>query len=328
MKKIKWGIISTGTIAHNFAKTVSAMDEEVTIHAVASRGLEKASSFAKEYNIPKAYGSYEDLVQDDEIDIVYIGTPHSFHYENMLLCLENGKNILCEKSFTVTAREAASIYEIARARNLFVMEGIWSKYLPIYRELEKVLDDGLIGDVRIVTAQYGYSVDEARAKRKFDPNLAGGTLLDIGVYAIGFAAMILGYEPKSIESLVHLNDVGTDDYSSVLLQYENGAIAQLTTAIQTNIPTLASIYGSKGHINIPEFKDPTMFKVNLDDGTSYKVERDFEVNGFEYEIREAQNCLVENKQCSYIMTPEQSIAVMQIMDNVREIWGMKFPFEK
>ena len=323
---MKWGIISTGTIAHNFAKTVAAMGGETEVYAVASRSKESAQAFADQYGIKKAYASYEELVNDDNVDIVYVATPHSLHYENMILCLEHGKNILCEKSFTVTAEQARKIYNLAKEKNLFVMEGFWTKYLPIYREVEKLIGNGVIGDINMVTAQYGYCT--ARTNRKFDPALAGGTLLDIGVYAIGFAAMILGYQPKSIQSLVKLNDVGTDEYSTILMQYENGAIAQLTTAIKTTIPVLGCVYGSKGYLNIPEFKNPKQFQVVLNDGTSYTIEKEVEINGFEYEIREAEKCLLENRQYSQILTPDQSVSVMNIMDQVRAIWNMKFPFEK
>lgn len=323
---MKWGIISTGTIAHNFAKTVAAMGGETEVYAVASRSQESAQTFADQYGIKKAYASYEELVNDDNVDIVYVATPHNLHYENMMLCLEHGKNILCEKSFTVSAEQAEKIYNLAKEKNLFVMEGFWTKYLPIYREVEKLIEDGVIGDINMVTAQYGYCT--ARTDRKFDPALAGGTLLDIGVYAIGFATMILGYQPKSIQSLVKLNDVGTDECSTILMQYENGAIAQLTTAIKTTIPVLGCVYGSKGYLNIPEFKNPEQIQVVLNDGTSYTIEKELEINGFEYEIRDAERCLLENRQYSQILTPGQSIAVMNIMDQVRSIWNMKFPFEK
>lgn len=325
---MKWGIISTGTIAHNFAKTVGAMGGETEVYAVASRSQESAQAFADQYGIKKAYAAYKELVEDDNVDIIYVATPHNLHYENMMLCLEHGKNILCEKSFTVTAEQAQKIYDLAKEKNLFVMEGFWTKYLPIYREVEKLIEEGVIGDIHMVTAQYGYCTAGARTLRKFDPALAGGTLLDIGVYAIGFAAMMLGYQPKSIQSLVKLNDVGTDEFSTIVMQYENGAIAQLTTAIQTTIPVLGCVYGSKGYINIPEFKNPDKIQVVLNDGTGYTIEKEVEINGYEYEIREAEQCLSEKRQYSEILTPDQSIAVMSMMDEVRSIWNMKFPFEK
>ncbi len=327
-KALNWGILSTGTIAHKFAKTIKAMGEEAVLYAASSRDLKKAEDFAEEYGIVKAYGSYEEMLLDENVDAVYVATPHSHHFDHMMLCLEHGKHVLCEKSFTVNRQQAELIFKTAKEKNLFVMEGFWTKFLPIYREVEKVLADGVLGDIRLVTAQYGYCTGTERGIRKFDPQLAGGTLLDIGVYAVGFASMILGYQPKAIETQVRFNDMGTDEFSSILLQYENGAIAQLTTAIQTTMPVLGCIYGSKGYMQINDFKSPSKFTVILNNGTEYDVKMDLEINGFEYEIREAQNCIMNNQLESSIQTPEQSIAVMDIMDQVRSKWGLVYPMEK
>lgn len=328
MKKIKWGIISTGTIAKNFAETALKMGSEIEICAVASRNIESAQKFASNYNIKRAYDSYEKLAEDKDIDIIYVATPHNLHYENMLMCLNNNKSVLCEKSFTVTSEQAKEIYMLAKEKGLFVMEAFWTKFLPIYADVEKVINDGAIGDVKMVTAQYGYCTSAAREVRKFDPNLAGGTLLDIGVYAIGFAAMMLGYSPTKIQTSVKLNNVGTDEYSGILLEYEEGKIAQLTTAIGTILPIVGCIYGSLGHINIKEFNSAQSIDVVLNDGTSYTIENKFDINGYECEIREVMKCLSNGKQYSDILTPTQSIAIMDIMDKVRQEWNMKFPFEK
>ncbi len=332
-KTLTWGILSTGNIANNFARTAAKMNEladsnsKVIIGAVASRSKEKSQEFADHYQIPKAYGSYKEMVEDPDIDVIYIATPHSHHLQHIKLCLEHGKHVLCEKSFTVNAQEAKAAYALAEEKNLFLMEGFWTKFIPVYQDLEQILKEGTIGDITMLTAQYGFCTGYERGIRKFDPALAGGTLLDIGVYAIGFAAMILGYEPKEIQSLVQLNDVGTDTYSSILMQYENGAIAQLSTAIQTNMPLMGAVYGSKGYIEIPNFKNPTRIRVVPNEGEAWEISRPLEVNGFEYEIREVQKCIAEGRTASSRMTPEQSIAVMSIMDRVREIWGMKFPME-
>ena len=323
-----WGIFATGSIANNFAKTITQMQGDSVITAVASRDLQKAQAFAEKYDIPKQYGSYDELVNDSEVDVVYVATSHSAHYENMKLCLENGKHVLCEKSFTVSAAQAEKIYALAKEKGLFVMEAFWTKLIPVYRKVEKLISDGVIGEVRLLTAQYGFSVKGARAERKFDPQLAGGALLDIGVYNIGFAAMILGYNPKTVFSSVSLNELGTDDFSGIMLQYENGAIAQLTTAIQTDMPTLGCIYGSKGCIDIPNFKKPEALAVHLTYGSSLKIEQEYLSTGFEFEIREVEECILSGKTYSSIMSPEQSICVMRIMDRVREIWQMRFPFEE
>lgn len=327
MKKLRWGILSTGNIANKFASTLKQMGQEVELCGVASRDLHKAERFAEAYGIPRAYGSYEELAADEEVDIVYVATPHSHHFENMMLLLENGKHILCEKSFTVNKKQAELVFRRAGEKKLFVMEGFWMKFLPKYRELEQILQRKIIGEIRMVTAQYGFCTGEERAVRKFDPSLAGGALLDIGVYTIGFAAMVLGYDPVSIESSVKLGAAGTDEFSSVIMQYENGSIAQLTSAIQTTIPVLGCIYGSKGYIRLEEFKNPGKYTVFLNDGKEFDVNEAVEINGFEYEIREAQECIAKGRLSSGIQTPEHTVKTMAMMDRIRSIWKLEFPCE-
>ncbi len=325
MKEIRWGILSTGVIAKNFADTVGKMNGETRVAAVASRTQESADAFADQYGIERRYDSYEALAKDPDVDIVYVATPHSRHYEDMKLMISNGKHVLCEKSFTVDAQQAKEIFELAREKKVFVMEAFWTKLLPIYREMEKIVASGAIGEIRTVTAQYGYTT--AREVRKFVPELAGGTLLDIGVYAIGFACMFLGYEYDAIHSNLIMNSAGTDAVDAMILR-KGGAVAQLTTAIGAAMPVFGGIYGTKGHIDVPDFKNPQAFTVCVDGEESYTVKRPFEVNGFEYEIREAMVCVREGRLESGVMTPEQSIATMAIMDEIRRQNGLKFPFEK
>lgn len=327
MKTIRWGILSTGSIANTFAKTAAQMNGEIEIGAVASRSLPSAQAFAQTYGIKKAYGSYEQLAADPDIDIVYVATPHSRHFEDMMLLLTNGKHILCEKSFTVTADEARWIYNFAKEKNLLVIEAFWTKFLPIYRELEQRLASGVIGDIRMVTAQYGYQTSPTRHQRKMNPDLAGGALLDIGVYCIGFAAMILGYKPDEIKSLMHINEVGTDTQDAILLRYGN-ASAVLTSAIGINAPVNAAIFGTLGRVDVENFKNPEAFTIVLDSGDAERFELPFDVNGYEYQMREAIRCLNEGRIQSDIMTPKQSIAVMKIMDKARAKGGLRFPFEQ
>jgi len=325
MKEIRWGILSTGVIAKNFADTVGKMNGETSVLAVASRTKESADAFADQYGIERRYDSYEALAKDPDVDIVYVATPHSRHYEDMKLMISNGKHVLCEKSFTVDSQQAKEIFALAREKKVFVMEAFWTKILPIYREVEKVVSSGAIGDIRMVTAQYGYTT--AREARKFVPELAGGTLLDIGVYAIGFACMFLGYEYDAIQSNLVMNSAGTDAIDAIILRKGN-AVAQLTTAIGAAMPVFGGIYGTKGHIDVPDFKNPQAFTVCVDGEEPYTVKQPFEVNGFEYEIREAMACVSEGRLESGVMTPEQSIATMAIMDEIRRQNGFAFPFEK
>ena len=259
------------------------------------------------------------------MDIVYIATPHHAHYEGMKLMIEHGKHVLCEKSFTTDAGQARAIFDLAREKGVFVMEAFWTKLCPVYRDVERVIASGAIGEIRTVTAQYGYTT--ARQARKFDPEQAGGTLLDIGVYAIGFACMMLGYEFDAIQSNLIMNDVGTDAIDAMTLR-KGDAVAQLITAIGTNMPLAGGVYGTKGHIDIPDFKNPQHVTVYVDGEEPYGIERLFEINGFEYEIREAMDCVRKGAVCSSMITPEQSVAVMAIMDEIRRQNNLVFPFEK
>lgn len=321
---LRWGILSTGVIAKSFAETARRMGN-VEITAVASRSAQSAEAFGEAYGIPKRYASYEALAADPDVDIVYVATPHSRHYADMKLLIDAGKHILCEKSFTTDAAQAVELLHMARERGVFVMEAFWTKLIPVYREVERLLAEGAIGEVRAVTAQYGYTT--GREARKFDAALAGGTLLDIGVYAIGFACMMLGYSFDDVLSQLILNDSGTDATDAILLR-RGKAVAQLTCGIGFNMPTHGAVYGTKGHIDIPEFKNPERVTVFVDGEAPRVIERPFEVNGYEYEIGEAERCVREGRLQSELMTWEQTVSVMRIMDEVRRQNGMRFPFEK
>ena len=324
MRTIRWGILSTGTIAKNFAETAKKM-ADVKITAVASRSMKNADSFGYKYGIANRHGSYEALAADPDVDIVYVATPHSRHYEDVKLMIEHGKHVLCEKSFTVDAAQAEELFALAKEKGVFLMEAFWTKLCPIYRDIERVIKSDAIGEIRTVTAQYGYTT--AREARKFDPELAGGTLLDIGVYAIGFACMMLGYEMDEIHSRLLMNSVGTDAIDAITMR-KGDAVAQLTCAIGAQMPVHGAVYGTKGYIDIPDFKNPQKATVFYEGRSPQVFMHAFEVNGFEYEIREAMDCVRDGRTQSALMTPEQSIAVMRIMDEIRRQNGLCFPFEQ
>lgn len=323
--EIRWGILAPGTIARQFAQTLQDMKGEAVLAGAASRSLERAQAFCAEFG-GKAYGSYAELLASPDIDIVYVASPHNLHYEQVKLALEAGKPVLCEKSFTIDANQARELFALAKEKNLFLMEAFWTKFIPVNQKLMQLVQAGEIGQVRHVQAQYGYLT--ARHARKMQADLAGGALLDIGVYCIGFAAMMMGYEPQRICSTVTLNEQGTDDMDTILLDYGNGHTAQLVAAIGTHIPLTASVYGSEGWIDVPEFKNPQRAVVHKNDGSSYEIALPLESTGFEYQIREACRCVQQGRNASDIMTPENSIAIMAIMDELRRQWGMKFPFEQ
>lgn len=327
MKKINWGILATGTIAKKFATTLTELSDGGKLLAVASRNEENARHFAKEYGVSKAYGSYIDLVSDPEVDVIYVATPHSLHYENVKLCLEHGKHVLCEKSFTVNATQAKELFKLAKEKNLFIMEAFWTKFLPAYRLLNETLAQGTIGELTHFRAQYGFAPTGARYVRKFDPQLAGGTLLDIGVYAIGVACMLLGYKPSQLHSTAIMGEYGTDKFDSLMLSYENGVSAHLITAIGTQIDPEAVLFGTKGHIVLPNFSALQNFTVVLNDGKKYTQEAPFAINGFEYQIKEAAACIQAGKLESTIMSQQNTLAVMALMDKARAAWKLNFPCE-
>ena len=222
---MKWGILATGNIAGKFAGTIKAMaDEGEVLSAVGSRSLEKAEAFAEAHGIPSAYGSYEALAADPEVEAVYVATPNNMHYENVRMCLEAGKHVLCEKPFTTSAREARELYALAAKKGLFVMEGLWILFLPAYRKLRELVREGAVGTVRYARAEYGFVAKGARRERKFRAELGGGALLDVGIYTLAFLHAVMGEEYRKITTDLHLNEWGTDDFSSVQLEYAGSAV--------------------------------------------------------------------------------------------------------
>lgn len=327
MRKIKWGILSTGTIAKKFAATLAELTDCGSIAAVASRQPDTARQFAADYNIPKAYGTYHDLASDADIDVVYIATPHSHHYENARLCLEHGKHVLCEKSFTVNTAQAAELFALAKEKKLFIMEAFWTKFLPAYQLLNNILSQGTIGELTHFRAQYGFAPTGARYVRKFNPALAGGALLDIGVYALGVAAMLLGYNPVSMHAAAIIGEYGTDKFNSIMLNYQAGVTAHLITTIGSVIEPQAVLFGAKGHIILPNFTALQEFTVVADGGNGQTIHAPFDINGFEYQIRETEHCIKAGLPESSIMTHENTLTVMRLMDQARSAWDLKYPCE-
>lgn len=326
MDELNWGILSTGTIAGKFAATMARLADAGRVLAVASRGRERAAEFAAGHGIARAYGSYEELAGDPDVDIVYVATPHSLHYENARLCLEHGKHVLCEKSFTVNAVQAGALFRLAREQRLFIMEAFWTKFLPAYGLVAAELAAGTIGEAVHFRAQYGFAPTGARYVRKFDPALAGGALLDIGVYALGAAAMILGYEPRRLHAQAIMGEYGTDKFDSLMLAYDNGATAHLVTAIGFDIAPEAVIFGTKGRMTLPNFSALERFTVTTGAGER-TVEAPFAVNGFEYQIREAAACVRAGRTESAVMRPADTLAVLRLMDEARAQWGLRFAGE-
>ena len=325
---MKWGIFATGTIARKFASTILEMDREgQQLVSVGSRSAQNAEAFAASYQIPRAYGSYEELLADPETEAVYIATPNSLHYENTRAALEAGRHVLCEKPFTLTAAQAEELYELARSRGLFLMEALWIRHLPLYERLRQLLSDGILGQVREVTCDYGFIATGARRERKFVSQLGGGALLDIGIYTLGFADMILRDAPESFTSTVRFNEYGTDDDSRICLRYSGGRSAICVQTIGRELPRHAVIRGTLGEIFLPDFQAAESMELRLSGRDPEVISLPFDINGFEYQIREVSRCVAAGKCASDVHTPENSIALMRLLEDIRKDWGMVFSCE-
>lgn len=325
MEKVyNWGIIGCGNIAKKFATAVSGLPN-AKIYAAASRSLEKAKAFANEQGIEIYYGSYEELANDKNIDAIYVATTHNFHYDCMKIALNGTKPVLCEKSFTVNYKQAKELAEIAKKENLLLMEGMWTKCLPIYRTVNDWLKQ--IGDIRMVKADFGFSFNFNPEHRLINPQLAGGALLDVGVYVIAFATMFLGTQPKSIVSNAHIGETGVDEQGCAIMQFDNGAIANLSFAVRTKLKDYGMIYGTNGHIEVENFFGATKATLYLDGREPQTVEMPHLINGFEYEIMEFMKCLDEGKKQSDIIPLSDTLNIMKIMDTMRIQWGLVYPFE-
>lgn len=322
---INWGILGPGSISTKFAQGLKEVPD-ARITAVGSRDLDRAKVFADNFNAPNAYGSYEALVADPDVDVIYIGTPHSFHKDHTLLCLNAGKHVLCEKPFAINAAEAQEMVTFAREKKLFLMEAMWSRYLPTLVKVRELIADGAIGDLRMVQADFGFRAGVNPEGRLFKPALGGGALLDVGIYPLSLAHMVLG-TPDRITSMAELGSTGVDEQTAFILGYDSGPIAVLSTAIRTNTPHEATIIGTSGWIKIHSpwwISDILTLKT---DGQVQMISCPFVGNGYNYEAVEAGDCIRAGKTESDIMPLDETLALIKIMDQIRAQIGLKYPME-
>lgn len=322
--------MATGTIAKTFADTVTHMNiegEAETLTAVGSRRMDSALAFAAKHGISRVHASYEALAEDPAVDAVYIATPNSMHYENALLCLNAGKHVLCEKPFTTNADHAEKLYALAKEKGLLIMEGLWTEFLPAYQKLRELISDGAVGKVRHVRAEYGFVARGARKDRKFDSSLAGGALLDVGIYNLGFLKLVFGKLPEEFTTVCSINEYGTDDLSTVQFRCEDGATAQIMQAIGIDAGRPAVIYGETGKILIPDYQHCKSFTVVTWDGNEKTFHFPFEATGFEYEIRSFTRAAEAGRVKTPEYPPEASLDILRTLDRIRSAWGLRFPFE-
>ena len=320
------GFIGAGRIANTLAATMQRM-EDVNLYAVAARDLDRAEAFAAKYGFDKAYGSYAEMLLDPNVELVYIATPHSHHAEHMKLCIAHGKNVLCEKAFTLNAAQAREVAELAKEKGVYVAEAIWTRYMPSRRMIDEVLASGVIGNVTALTANLCYPV--AYKERCIRPELAGGALLDVGIYCLNFALMHFGDGIERMDSSVRMTDTGVDGQESITLHYADGRIAVLTAGILSRSDRKGIFYGDKGYIVVENINNPQSISVyNLSDELVEKIPVPAQITGYEYQIREAMSRIRSGETEAASMPLSESIAVMERMDALRKDWGLVYPMEK
>ncbi len=322
---MKIGILGAGRIAVTLAETMNKMPE-VECYGVASRDLEKAKVFAKEHGFQHAFGSYEGMLADEEVELIYIATPHSHHYRHMKMCLDAGKHILCEKSFTVNEKQAEEIFRIAKEKKLLVTEAIWTRYMPSRKIINDLLDEKVVGDVRKMTANLNYPLLDK--ERIVKPELAGGALLDVGIYPLNFAYMHFGDKVDRIVSAAQMTEAGVDGENGMILLYEDGRMAVLNSGIHGKSDSEGVFYGTFGCMVVENINNPESIKIyNTDRILIREIEVPEQISGYEYEITETISCIKEGKLECPSMPHTETLKMMQVMDNLRADWKMKYPDE-
>ncbi len=324
--KFNIGILGTGNIAAVMAKTINQM-KGVKLYAVASREKVKAEVFAGKYGCKKAYGSYEELVKDGKVDLVYIATPHSEHYEHACLCLANGKPVLCEKAFTANAKQAEDLVRMAQENQVFLAEAMWTRYMPMLTTIREVLGSGVIGEPKTLTANLGYVIDGV--DRLQNPALAGGALLDVGVYTINFALMIFGNSIEKLHSCCTYTETGVDQQNTITIQYVDGRYAVLNSSMVSQSDRKGIIYGTKGFAiveNINNFESIEVYDASYKKVAAYKCPK--QISGYEYEVEASIRAIRSHQIECEEMPHSETLRVMRIMDQLRKDWGIVYPFEK
>jgi predicted dehydrogenase len=324
--RFKVAIMGTGKIAVVMADTLKAM-RGVTCYAVGSRSMENAQKFAKDYGFKKAYGSYEELVNDPKIDLVYVATPHSEHYENVKLALSAGRNVICEKAFTLNESQAKKLFDLAEEKNLLLTEAIWTRYMPMRTKLLEVLGSNVIGEPTMLTANLGYNISyKDRINR---PELGGGALLDLGVYVLNFASMVFGNDVSDIASICTFNEFGMDMQDSITLRYANGKMAVLNATALSSSDRSGVIYGTKGYVVVDNINNPEGITVY---DSAYKklayYKRPKQISGYEYEIEACMKAISEKWLECPQMPHSESLKIMNMMDFIRKANNIRFPGEE
>jgi predicted dehydrogenase len=325
MRAIRWGILATGGIATKFTEDLRLVPDAQAV-AVASRTVDGAARFADKNGIERTYGSWDGLADDPDVDIVYVSTPHVAHYDAAKLMLEAGKAVLCEKPLTLNARQAEELVAIARDKHVFFAEAMWMWTMPLMRRVVELVRDGAIGEVGFVSADFSFQSASEPSHRLRNPELGGGALLDLGVYPISLAQLVLG-NPSSVQATARLTPDGVDETTGVLLGYPSGAGATATCSIATVGPTTATISGSSGLISLPSGFHYAQFLTLHRYGSNEREAFPFEGNGLRFQAIEAGRCMREGLTESPLLPLDDTLSVMRTMDEVRRQVGVVYPGE-
>jgi predicted dehydrogenase len=327
MKTIHWGILGAGRIARKFASDLQLV-EDAELIAIGSRSKQSADDFNKDFPVKYCHDSYEALVQNPEVDVIYVATPHNLHRENALLCLHHGKAVLCEKPFAMNSRQAVEMINAAKEKKVFLMEALWTKFHPHYIKTQEMIGQGMLGEIRSVLVNFGFKPTEPIPARLFDPALGGGTLMDIGIYNVFMAMSVLG-KPDEIDAVMTPASTGVDEQCAILFRYNNGALAQLFSTFSSNLATEADICGTEGRIKLTSrFYEPSatieFYKERVDSREIIPVTKEAGF-GYQYEARHVNDCLRMGLTESPIVSFADTLLLMETLDKIRKIAGIHYP---
>ena len=319
------GILGAGRIAVTMARTLNGM-KEAECYAVASRNLEKAQKFAADNHVEKAYGSYEEMLIDENVDLVYVATPHSHHLEHAKLCISYGKPVLCEKSFTANAAQARELLDYAAEKKVFITEAIWTRYMPSRKMIDDIIASGELGEIKMLTANLGYELTDK--DRMLRPDLAGGALLDVGVYTLNFASMVLGDDVVKMTSECVKTDTGVDGQDAIILTYRDGKLAVLHTGMWADTEQYGIVYGTKGYLIACNINNIDVIRIYAPDRSLIReVKVPEQITGYEYEVLACKRALAAGELECGEMPHAETMRIMEWMDALRKEWGIVYPFE-
>ncbi|EHJ01603.1 Trans-1,2-dihydrobenzene-1,2-diol dehydrogenase [Clostridium sp. DL-VIII] len=322
MSKVNWAILGPGAIAADFVKAINEVNGKT--YAVGARNTQKAKDFADKYGIEKVYGNYDEMLKDDKIDVVYIATPHCNHYEYIMKSLQNNKNVLCEKAITVNGNQLNEIVNLAEQKNLIVAEAMTIYHMPLYRKLRKLVDDGKLGKIKMIQVNFGSLKEYDVTNRFFSPDLAGGALLDIGTYALSFTRFFLSSKPEEILTTVKKFETGVDEQSGIILKNPDDEMAVISLTMRAKQPKRGIVCGELGYITVENFPRADKATFTYPDGRIETIEEGDMSKALIYEVENMNNYIINKNKNG---TLELSIDVMNIMDEIRKQWDLKYPFE-